>query len=48
MYFYKGYFIVRDICGDGWNIMKGKSLIDEGYASIKSAMEAIDEGYADA
>lgn len=43
MYYYKGYFIAKDIAGDGWNILRGKHIIDEGYANIKAAMIAIDK-----
>lgn len=43
MWYYRGYFIARDIAGDGWNILKNGKIVDEGYASIRSAVIAIDE-----
>ncbi len=43
MYYYRGYFIARDLAGDGWNIIKNKQIVDEGYASLRSAVIAIDE-----
>ena len=43
MYYYRGYFIARDLAGDGWNILRIGKIIDEGYASIRNAVIAIDE-----
>lgn len=43
MYYYRGYFIAKDIAGDGWNILKDGKIVDEGYATIRSAVVAIDE-----
>lgn len=42
VYFYKGFFIQKDICGDGYNIFKGYQLYDEGYATLKKAVEEVD------
>ena len=41
LYIYKGLFIAKDIAGDGYNIYQGHEVLDEGYASLKKAMEAI-------
>lgn len=43
LWFYKGLFIAKDIAGDGYNIYHGKQVLDEGYASLQKAKEAIDE-----
>lgn len=42
LWFYKGLFIAKDIAGDGYNIYQGHTVLDEGYASLKEAMAAID------
>lgn len=41
--YYRGYYIIRDLAGDGWNILQDGHIIDEGYGSIGSAIIAIDK-----
>lgn len=44
MWFYKGYFIVRDLCGDGFDVRScSGEFIEVGCASVASAKNAIDD-----
>ena len=44
VWIYKGFFIVRDLGGDGYNVRSRKGdIIEEGCGSVIAARVAIDE-----